>query len=75
MTTEQKELAELIARCHGGQIRYNMVDAARIVGICRGRLPFWLNERGVMVDKTSKGKYVHVNDLVVAMTANRVSPL
>ena len=75
MTQEQKLLAETITNCYNGAVRFNMVTAARIVGVYRGGVPRWLHERGVMVEDTGRDKYVHVNDLVVAMTTGRVSPL
>ena len=75
MTSEQKNLAETIAKSNGGRVRYNLTCAARISGRSRTGFPAWLHERGVMVEKSGKDKYVTVNDLAVAMTKDRVSPL
>jgi len=75
MTKEQRELAEIIARANGGCVRFNLTSAAKIAGRSRTGFPLWLHERGVMVEKSGKDKYVNVNDLAVAMTTGRVSPL
>ena len=75
MTKEQKILAETIAKANGGRVRYNLTSAAKIIGRSRTGFPAWLHSRGVMIEKSGKDKYVTVNDLAVAMTKNRVSPL
>jgi len=75
MTKEQKNLARTIAEANGGQIMFNITKAAKIAGRCRTTFPAWLHHRGIMVEKTGKDKLVNVNDLAVAMTANRTSPL
>jgi len=75
VTREQKNLAEIIVNANGGCVRYNLTQAAKIAGRSRTGFPAWLHERGVMVERTGKDKYINVNDLAVAMTKNRVSPL
>ncbi|MDR0963400.1 MAG: phage antirepressor KilAC domain-containing protein [Clostridium sp.] len=75
MTKEQKDLAETIAKANGGCVCYNLTKAAKIVGRSRTGFPAWLQDRGVMVERSGKGKFVNVNDLAVAMTLYRVSPL
>ena len=75
MTKEQVHLAETIAKANGGCVRFNLTKAAKIAGRSRTGFPAWLHERGVMVEKSGKDKYVHVNDLALAMTKNRVSPI
>ena len=75
MTKEQKELAEIISKANGGQVMFNLTKAAQIAGRCRTTFPSWLHQRGVMVELTGKDKRVNVNDLAVAMTQDRQSPL
>jgi len=75
MTREQKDLAEIITKTNGGCVRFNLTKAAKIVGRSRTGLPAWLHSKGVIVEKSGKDKYVTVNDLAVAMTTNRTSPL
>ena len=75
MTREQRELAEIISKANGGQVRFNLSRAARIAGRSRTGFPAWLHERGAMVERTGKDKYINVNDLAIALTADRVSPL
>jgi len=75
MTREQKELAEVIAKANGGQVMFNITKAAKIVGRCRTTLPAWLHGHGIMVVKSGKDKWVNVNDLAVAMTSDKRSPL
>lgn len=75
MTKEQKDLAETIAKANGGCVTFNLTKAALIAGRCRNGFPSWLHQHGVMVEKSGKDKYVNVNDLAIAMTENRVSPL
>jgi len=75
MTKEQKLLAQTISKSNGGQIQFNMKQAAKIVGVSRYIIPSWLNCRGVMVFAGGRDKYVNVNDLAIAMTSGRVSPL
>lgn len=75
MTKEQMQLAEIIAKANGGRVRFNLTQAAKIAGRSRTGFPAWLHSRGVMVEKSGKDKYVTVNDLAVAMTTDRVSPL
>ena len=75
MTKEQKDLAETIARANGGCVSFNITQASRIVGRSRNGFPAWLHKRGVMVEKSGKDKYVNVNDLAVAIIADRESPL
>jgi hypothetical protein len=75
MTREQLYLAETIAKANGGRVRFNLTQAAKIVNRSRTGFPLWLHERGMMVERTGKDKYVTANDLAVAMTKDRVSPL
>jgi len=75
MTKEQKYLAQTISITNGGQVMFNITKAAKIAGRCRTTLPAWLHECGVQVQATGKDKRVNVNDLAVAMTMNRQSPL
>lgn len=75
MTKEQKDLAETIAKANGGCVMFNITKASQIAGRCRTTFPAWLHSRGVMVVKSGKDKWVNVNDLAVAMTTDRVSPL
>lgn len=75
MTKEQKDLAETIARANGGCVAFNITKAAQIAGRCRNGFPAWLHNKGVMVEKSGKDKYVNVNDLAVAMLSERESPL
>ena len=75
MTREQMNLAETIAKSNGGQVMFNLTKAARIAGRCRTTFPAWLHGRSVMVVKSGKDKWVNVNDLAVAMTTDRSSPL
>jgi len=75
MTKEQKNLAETIARANGGSVMYNFTKAAKIAGRCRTTFPAWLHSRGIMVIKSGKDKWVNANDLAVAMTTDRVSPI
>jgi hypothetical protein len=75
MTTEQKDLAETIAKANGGCVMFNLTKAAKIAGRCRTTFPAWLHSRGIMVAKSGKDKWVNVNDLAVAMITDRKSPL
>jgi phage antirepressor YoqD-like protein len=75
MTREQLQIAEIIAKAKGGRVRFNLTQAAKIAGRSRTGFPAWLHERGVMVERTGKDKYVTAADLAVAMTKDRVSPL
>ena len=75
MTKEQMQLAEVIANSNDGCVRFNLTEAAKIAGRSRTGFPRWLHDRGVLVEKSGKDKYVNVTDLVVAMTRDRVSPL
>ena len=75
VTKEQKDLAETIVNANRGRVRFNLTQAAKIAGRSRTGFPRWLHERGVMVERTGKDKYINVTDLAVAMTKNRVSPL
>ena len=75
MTKEQKDLAEVIAKANGGCVRFNLTQAAKITGRSRTGFPRWLHERGVMVEKSGKDKYVNATDLATAMMMDRVSPL
>ena len=75
MTKEQKELAETIARANGGQAMFNLTKAARITGRCRTTFPAWLHAHGIMIEKSGKDKRVHINDLAIAMTQDRKSPV
>ena len=75
MTKEQAHLADIIARANDGRVRFNLTQAAKIAGRSRTGFPAWLHERGVMVEKSGKDKYINVNDLAAAMTKNRVSPI
>ena len=75
MTREQKDLAETIAKSNGGCVMFNITKAAKIAGRSRTGFPAWLHSHGIMVEKTGKDKRVHANDLAVAMTLDRVSPL
>jgi hypothetical protein len=54
---------------------FNISKAAKISGRCRTTFPAWLHERGIMIEKTGKDKRVNVNDLAIAMTQDRQSPL
>ena len=72
---EQKNLAETIAKANGGCVMFNISKASKIAGRCRTTFPAWLHSRGVMVVKSGKDKWVNVNDLAVAMTQGRESPL
>ena len=75
MTKEQLELIDTIVRNNDGCVRFNLTKAAKIVGRSRTGFPGWLHERGIVVEKSGKDKYVTVNDLAVAITIGRVSPL
>ena len=75
MTKEQKELARTIAEANGGCVMFNITKAAKIAGRCRTTFPGWLHDCGVQVQATGKDKRVNVNDLAVAMTTNRTSPM
>jgi len=75
MTKEQKELAEIISKSNGGQVMFNLTKAAQIAGRCRTTFPAWLNQHGIMVEVTGKDKRVNVNDLAIAMTQSRQSPI
>lgn len=75
MTTEQKNLAETIAKANDGRVRFNLTRAAKIAGRSRTGFPGWLHSRGVLVEKSGKDKYITANDLAIAMTTDRVSPL
>jgi hypothetical protein len=74
MTREQKDLAETIAKANGGQVHFNITQAAKIAGRCKQKFPAWLHAHGVHVQKTGRGKYITVNDLVVAMTMDKAVP-
>ena len=75
MTKEQMHLAETIAKANDGRVRFNLTKAAKIAGRSRTGFPAWLHERGAMVEKSGKEKYVNVLDLAIAMLKDRVSPL
>jgi len=75
MTREQKDLAETISKSNGGCVLFNMTRASQIAGRSRANFPEWLHKHGITVEKTGKDKYVNVNDLAVAMTSDKVSPL
>ena len=75
ITKEQKDLAEIIAKSSGGRVRFNLTQAAKIAGRSRTGFPAWLHSRGVMIEKSGKDKYVTVDNLAIAMTMDRVSPL
>jgi phage antirepressor YoqD-like protein len=75
MTKEQRDLAETIAKANGGCVTFNITKAAKIAGRSRNNFPAWLHERGVMVEKSGKDKYVNVNDLAGAIIFNRESPI
>ena len=75
MTRDQKELAETIAKANGGCVMFNITEASKIAGRCRATFPAWLHSRGVLVVKSGKDKWVNVNDLAIAMTMDRSSPL
>ena len=75
MTNEQKALAETIAKANGGAVMFNITTAAKITGRCRTTFPAWLHSHGILVEKTGKDKRVQVNDLAIAITQDRVSPL
>ena len=75
MTREQKDLAETISKANGGCVLFNMTRASQIAGRNRANFPAWLHKHGIMVEETGKDKYVNANDLAVAMTKNKVSPL
>lgn len=75
MTTEQKNLAETIAKANGGAVMFNLSKASKIAGRCRTNFPAWLHSHGVTIEKTGKDKLVSANDLAIAMTTDRVSPL
>jgi len=75
MTKEQKNLAETIARANGGTVLFNITKASKIAGRSRTTFPAWLHSHGVLVVRSGKDKWVNVNDLAMAMTANRTSPL
>ena len=75
MTKEQKNLAEIISRANDGRVRFNLTRAAKIAGRSRTGFPGWLHNKGILVEKSGKDKYVTANDLAVAMTMDRVSPL
>ena len=75
MKKEQRLLAQTISKSNGGQVQFNLKQAAKITGISRFTLPDWLHHRGVMVFAGGRCKYVNVNDLAVAMTFGRSSPL
>ena len=72
---EQKDLAETIAKANGGCVAFNITRAAKIAGRSRYDFPEWLNRKGVLVEKTGRGKLISVNDLAIAMLSDRVSPL
>jgi phage antirepressor YoqD-like protein len=75
LTREQKDLAETIAKANGGQVQFGLCKAAKIAGKGRTEFAAWLHKRGVMVEKTGRHKMVNVNDLAVAMTMGRSTPL
>lgn len=75
MTREQKDLAETIAKANGGCVSFNLTKAAQIVGRSRNGFPAWLHQHGVMVQTSGKDKHVNANDLAIAMTTDRESPL
>lgn len=75
MTQEQRELAETIAKANGGCVSFNITKAAQIAGRSRNGFPAWLHKHGVMAEKTGKDKLINVNDLAVAILADRESPL
>ena len=75
MTREQKDLAETISKANGGCVMFNITKSAKITGRCRTTFPAWLHSHGIMVIKSGKDKWVNVNDLAIAMTSDRVSPL
>lgn len=75
MTKERKDLAEIIAKSNGGQVMFNITKAAKIAGRCCTTFPAWLHSHGVTVVKSGKDKWVSVNDLAVAMTTDRTSPI
>ena len=75
MTKEQKDLAEIISKANGGAVMFNLTKAAQIAGRCRTTFPEWLHKRGIMVEVTGKDKRVNVNDLAIAMTHDRQSPI
>jgi len=75
MTKEQKNLAETIAIANGGSVMFNLSKASKIAGRCRTTFPAWLHQHGIMVTKSGKNKWVNANDLAIAMTTDRRSPI
>ena len=75
MTKEQRYLAETIAKANGGCVMFNITKASKIAGRCRTTFSAWLHDRGVLVVRSGKDKWINANDLAIAMTADRTSPL
>lgn len=75
MTKDAKDLAETISKTNGGCVSYNLTKAAQIAGRSRNGFPAWLHRHGVMVQTSGKDKHVNVNDLAVAITEDRESPV
>ena len=67
MRAEALDLAITISRANGGQVLFNIKQAARIAGRHREGFAAWLHKHGVLVEKSGKSKYVNVNDLARAM--------
>jgi len=75
MTKEQKNLAETIAKANDGVVMFNITKASKIAGRCRTTFPAWLKKHDIMIIKSGKDKWVNVNDLAIAMTTDRNSPI
>jgi phage antirepressor YoqD-like protein len=74
-STKIREVADAIARNHGGKQLLSLTEAAAALGLGKNHLPRLLNEHGVLVKKIGPRKLVAVVDLAEMMCSGMVSPL
>ena len=74
-SSEVHAMAKFITETHGGRIRFNFGEVAKIASIGRDNVAAELHRHGVLVQKSGREKMVNVFDLAEYMLSDRVAPI
>ena len=68
-------LTMALVHAHEGQIRFNMAETSKILGICERNVASKLHEAGFLVSRNGHKKYINAADLAAYCVYENIAPI